>query len=202
MDKLELWYPAKPFHVNQGFGANPDYYIKFHDVFGNPYKGHDGMDFMAVHGQPVYAPIDGLATYSTDSRGGEGVIINTVGPRSYNGGSCWFSTLHWHLIGDTDLTYPKPFTGTKLVKVGDLIGYANNTGAPYESAGDHLHFGLKPVDQNGKLLFPANGFNGAIDATPYFNGYFAEDSSQVINKLLKIVSLLKGFLGISVNKSS
>lgn len=198
MSKLALFYPAKPLHINQSFGANPEYYTKFHDQFGNPYKGHDGTDFMAVHGQPVYAPLDGLASYSTDSHGGEGVTIMTEEALDYAGGTAWFQALHWHLIGDSDLAYPKPLTGTVRVKAGDLIGYANNTGAPYESSGDHLHFGLKPVDKNGKLLQPANGFNGAIDATPYFNNYFAVDAQSVLGKLKRIVDLLTSFLNPNV----
>lgn len=166
--KLSLSYPVKPVHVNQNFGASPSYYAKFHDQFGNPYKGHDGTDFMAVHGQPVYASIDGLASYSTDVHGGEGVTINTTEALDYPGGTCWFSVLHWHMIGDTDPKYPKPFRGTIAVKKGDLIGYADNTGAPYESSGDHLHLGLKPVDKNYKLLAPGNGYNGGIDPLPFF----------------------------------
>lgn len=190
MSKLSLFYPAKPLHINQGFGSNPDYYSKFHDVFGKPYKGHDGIDFMAVHGQPVYAPLDGLATYSTDAHGGEGVTISTEEAMEYQGGKCWFQVLHWHLIGDTDPKFPKPFNGTKRVKSGDLIGYANNTGAPFESSGDHLHFGLTPTDQNFKALAPANGFNGRIDPTPYFNTYFAENATVVMKIYLQILSLL------------
>lgn len=32
--KLQLTYPVKPLHLNQGFGANTDYYYKFHDLLG------------------------------------------------------------------------------------------------------------------------------------------------------------------------
>ncbi len=198
--KLELWYPVKPLHINRPFGDNPlnpdgtPYYAKFHDQFGNPYKGHDGTDFMATHGQNVYASMAGLATYQTDARGGEGVYITSTEALDYAGGTCWFQAVHFHLIGDTDPLYPKPFQGTISVQPGELIGYADNTGAPYESNGDHLHFGLKPVDKNGKAVLPANGFNGNIDAAPYFNGYFAQDANKVLDILGKIISLLKDYL--------
>ncbi len=193
MSKLSLFYPVKPLHINQPFGANPDYYAKFHDSLGNPEKGHMGIDFMAIHGQPVYAAIDGMATYTTDAHGGEGCIVHTDRMYDYSGGTCWFNIVNWHLIGDTDSRYPKPFI-SKQVKAGDLIGYADNTGAPFESAGDHLHFGLVPVDLNGKAFFPANGFGGNIDALPYFNGYFATDAQTVFTKLRLMISLLTGYL--------
>ena len=188
--KLQLYYPVNPLHINQPFGANPDYYQKFHDQFGNPYKGHDGVDFMAVHGQGVYAPMDGWATYSIDGHGGYGVTITSITPLDYAGGTCWFSCLLWHLVGDTDLKYPKPFQ-SQLVKTGDLIGYANNTGAPYESSGDHLHFGLKPVDKNMKLIFPANGYNGGIDPTPYFAISTTQATTEQKNAIMKALDWLK-----------
>lgn len=189
MTNLELWFPCKPLHINQPFGANADYYQSH---FGT--NGHMGIDFMAYHGQPVYAPMNGVATYITDDRGGEGVHIISTEPFTYSGGTCWFRVILWHLIGDTDAKFPKPFRGTQAVKIGDLVGYADNTGAPFESSGDHLHMGLVPVDSNGKVLLPANGFNGCIDAEPYFNKYFAADSGTVYGMFQKIISLLNSFI--------
>jgi len=193
MARLELWFPVDPLHINQEFGANPAYYARFHDAYGNPEKGHNGRDLMAFHGQPVYASVDGTAVYTSDSHGGEGCIITTSQPADYAGGTCWFNVINWHLIGNTDPAFPPPIpmNGVKTaVKVGDLIGYANNTGAPFESSGDHLHLGLAPVDANQRVLLPANGFNGCIDPAPYFNGYFAKNHDQVLANLNKQVSLL------------
>lgn len=184
--KLQLQYPVVPVHVNQSFGANPDYYVRFHDALGNPEKGHMGIDLMATHGQPVYAAIDGMATYITDAHGGEGVYIFT-GPYDYAGGTCWFNVINWHLVGDTDPKYPKPFS-VKQVQAGDLIGYADNTGAPFESSGDHLHFGLMPVDSRSKPLFISNGFGGCIDASPYL--------TEQLSTLQKIASFLRARLGL------
>lgn len=202
MSTLELWLPVRPLHINQVFGNNPlnpdgtPYYSKFLDKFGKPEKGHMGIDFMAVHGQPVYASADGVAQYVKDEHGGEGVYLFT-GPATYEGGTCWFNLIYWHLIGDTDPKFPAPIPigGVRTkVKVGDLIGYANNTGAPFESSGDHLHFGLVPADVHGNPLLPANGYNGCIDAQSYFTKYFATDSGTVLGILSKIVSLLTNYL--------
>lgn len=203
MSKFSLFQPVVPVHLNQGFGENAEYYAKFHDAYGNPYQGHDGLDYMAYHGQPVYSPIDGVASYSTDDRGGQGVTIFTDA-YEYSGGTCWFSILHWHLIGDTDPQFPAPIplNGVRTsVKAGDLIGYANNTGAPYESSGDHLHLGVTPVDIKGKTLFPKNGFSGRIDPIYYMNGYAAKDAQKVLGNLTdqvslyaRVIALLKGLV--------
>jgi murein DD-endopeptidase MepM/ murein hydrolase activator NlpD len=187
MAKLPLYFPVKPLHINQAFGANYDYY---HTNFGT--NGHMGIDLMALHGQPVYAPIDGTATYTTDSHGGEGVTIFSDTPYEYENGKCWFNVILWHLVGDTDPQYPKPFTQPTKVNVGDLIGYANNTGAPFESTGDHLHMGLIPVDMRGRALMPGNGFGGNIDPQPYFNGQFSVD--VLIGLYQKLIALLQRLL--------
>jgi murein DD-endopeptidase MepM/ murein hydrolase activator NlpD len=194
MSKFELFYPVSPVHINQGFGMNPDYYAKFHDAFGNPMKGHNGVDLMAVHGQPVYAPMDGKAMYTIDVHGGQSVLIRTNDAMDYAGGTCWFNVVLGHVIGDTDPLFLPPIPmnmAQTQVKTGDLVGYADNTGAPYESSGDHLHFGLAPVDTNGKALFPANGYASYIDPTPYFNGFLAKDAVTVFATLNKLLSTLK-----------
>lgn len=190
--KLELWRPVEPFHINQQFGNDPEYYARFHDAYGQPEKGHNGVDLMAYHGQPVYASVDGTAVYTRDDHGGEGVIITTDQPYDYVLGSCWFNVIYWHLVGDTDPLFPPPIpmSGVKTrVKVGDLIGYADNTGAPFESSGDHLHLGLVPVDANQKVLLPKNGYNGCIDSLPYLNSFFAKDKDKVLANLAAQVSL-------------
>lgn len=189
MPKLELFRPVDPYHLNQAFGANPEYYARFKDALGNPEKGHMGMDLMAMHGQSVYATVDGMATYTTDSHGGEGVYIFTD-LLEYANGTCNFNVINWHMIGDTDPQYPKPFSA-KQVKAGDLIGYADNTGAPFESSGDHLHLGLQPVDPKGRSLFVDNGFGGCIDPAPYLNQYYAKNAQAVLLNLQTQLSTLQ-----------
>ncbi len=200
MDKLELFYPVSPYHLNQPFGSDPAYYSKFKDRFGKPLKGHSGCDLMAVHGQPIYASIDGLAFYDKDEHGGEGVRIVTTEPRKYPKGVAWFEVIQWHMIGDTDPKFPPPLPMGAVktrVKVGDLIGYADNTGFPYESYGDHCHYGLFPVDETGNAVEPGNGFNGAIDPVPFFTQFYATDAATVKTKLLLVIQLLRKALGIS-----
>lgn len=160
---FKIAYPVSPVSINQPFGGNPDYYKKFHDKFGNAFKGHNGVDLMAYHGQPLYAPCDGEAFYLEDSHGGCGIFIDT--PDLYR------ITL-FHLCGKDDIYKPLIRTdgGREPVKKGQHIGYCDNSGAPYESSGDHLHFGVSRIDSSGNVLNQDNGFNGNIDPWPLFSG--------------------------------
>ena len=164
--KLQLQKPLKDLKITQKFGnKNPE-------LYGN--VGHNGMDFRASHGTPIYATHDGFASYQVDSGGGHGVVIIT--DKEYediNGVPSYFKTIYWHMPDPLkEPKYKSPFadkTGFTPVKCGDLIGYADNTG---KSTGDHLHFGLKPVakGENWGTWYNTeqnNGYFGAIDPEPY-----------------------------------
>lgn len=189
--RISLYWPLKPATVAQTFGANPEYYARFLDQFGNPEKGHPGLDLQATTGTPVLAAHDGNAIYLKDSHGGEGIW-------NYGKG---FATIYWHLIGDTDPKYPLPIpfdNRSHAVKAGDLIGYSDNTGAPFESTGPHLHLGCVLVSDIGTIINPGNGYGGCIDPSPYMNGFYAVDIPKIdslygvlINTLQKLVDSLK-----------
>lgn len=77
--KLELYYPTKPYRINQKFGLNPELYAQF------GLAGHNGEDLYATHGQPVYAAHDGLAYYEVDSNQGHGVVVRSNEEYEYDG---------------------------------------------------------------------------------------------------------------------
>ena len=202
MNKLVLYGSVEPMTLVQDFGANPDYYARFLDRFGVPEKGHQWRDWRAYHGQPVYASCDGQMHFERDSHGGEGMVIRT--PISdYKGQQAVFNVIHWHLVGDTDPKYPSPIPtdGKEYpVKVGDLIGYANNTGAPFESSGDHLHRGLIPFDLNGNAIEAHNGFNGCISSEPYESTVFAPNVPKLNSLQIALVGVLQKLLAYYQNK--
>lgn len=188
MPDIELYWPLKPATVIQVFGANPEYYAKFLDSSGNPQKGHPGLDFAARTGTPIYAAHDGQAIYLKDSHGGEGIWIYAKG----------YATIYWHLIGDTDPKYsiPIPFDNrSHSVKAGDHIGWSDNTGAPFESTGPHLHFGLVMTSDVSTVLNQGNGFNGCVDPAPHMNGLFAQDIPQLTSLYQKLISTLQALVG-------
>lgn len=191
--KLTLKYPVSPVFFNQKFGenANPIYAQQ-----GLP--GHNGIDFRAYHGQPVYATHDGLASFQIDDHGGHGVVIITNEQFDYLDGQSYFKTISWHLCdGLKEPKFQSPIadkTGFTAVKCGDLIGYADNTG---ESTGDHVHFGLKPVAQGENWgtwynVAQQNGYNGAIDPMPYFYDIEALHDQLTVTQL-KLIDVLKTF---------
>lgn len=176
MANPSLYYPVKPKALNQAFGANPEYYQSHFGL-----KGHDGLDLFAAHGTPVYAAHDGEAIYLKDAHGGEGIYLYADG----------FLTEYWHLIGDTDTKFPLPVpfdSGYHKIQAGDLIGFSDNTGAPFESSGDHLHFGLAFTDAQNQAINSDNGYHGFVDPTPYFNGLFAQDIPKPLTYLQILIN--------------
>ena len=193
MAKFSFFLPVKPYKLNQPFGVNGEYYSEFLDQFGNPERGHNGIDLGATHGQPVYAPCDGHAQFLRDAHGGEGFWLYSDRAFDYKGTQAYFTVILWHLIGDTDPAYPSPVPTNGSwypVRAGDLIGYADNTGAPYESSGDHDHVGLMPTNAKREALEARNGFNGCIDPLPFWNGYYAEDAQKVITIIRRLIGAI------------
>lgn len=196
MKQLELWYPVKPFLVTQLFGINGEYYR----ANGIDIAGHNGLDLVATHGQPVYAAHAGTCFPEIDSKQGNGVVIRTDEPYDFQGQEVRFKSIYWHLIKADAVVK----TGQK-VKIGDVIGFADNTGF---SNGSHLHFGLKPQawNENDWTWWNTeqnNGYKGAIDPLTYFNSYFAIDSGKILTNLQQqlstlrsVVELLKKLLGV------
>lgn len=178
MRKFELYYPIKPMFVNQPFGNVLPVYTSM------GLAGHNGIDFAAKHGQPVYAAHDGIAYWENDGASGMGVVLCSEEIFDYNGTPAKMKTLYWHLADPVkEPKLKSPIYGNIPVKVkrGDLIGYADNTGV---STGDHLHFGLKPgyagePDALFIKLEPNNGYAGAINPQPFFNGKYAVDGTDI-----------------------
>ncbi len=196
-----LYYPVKkPLRINQPFG-NPD-----PKYTGMGLKGHNGIDFGALHGDPIYAAHDGIALYEIDNSGGHGVVLRSTVPENIDGVMTQYKSIYWHMCDPIkEPQYESPIfkAPNKVVQAGDLLGYADNTGL---STGDHLHFGLKPIalnEDNGTWFnaAQANGYFGAIDPQPYFNGFYAEDAQTRITLLRAIVETLKNLISFfSVKK--
>jgi murein DD-endopeptidase MepM/ murein hydrolase activator NlpD len=196
MAKFQCSYPVRPYKINQGFGpantapsALPTY-----KLLG--LIAHNGLDLRAYHGQPIFAAHDGIAYWEVDSNQGEGVVIRTTEEFDYKGGLAYFKSIFWHLadpikeprFASPVYLYSKANNGAGMpVKRGDIIGYADNTGL---SSGDHLHWGIKPIKAS-KTASPEdatdvgigefqnieqlNGYMGAIDPAPYWDGFYADD---------------------------
>lgn len=145
MIKLQL--PLEHIFVTQPWGAN---YVDFYKKLG--LLGHNGIDFKAQTGCSVYAAHGGYVMQSGDD--GSGGIIVVIWDKVNN-----FKTLYYHL---KSTIVP---VGTNVSR-GDKIAISNNTGL--YTTGDHLHLGLKETDNTGGTINYNNGYQGAIDPSPYF----------------------------------
>jgi len=201
--KFGLYYPTKPWIVGQKFGETA--YLSYYASNGIQFNGHNGIDAAAIHGAEVRAAHDGTAYWEVDKKQGYGVVAITDTPFEYKDGTAFYKTIYWHFINDMSALAKLPsvvnengVTGYK-VKAGDLLGYADSTGL---STGDHLHFGLKPMfgkdPYEGLNIEQSNGYYGAIDPNPYFNGKYAADAN--IPNYMFTKSLFYGQSGTEVKE--
>ena len=117
------------------------------DPFTKARKMHEGMDFTAKTGTPIYAAGDGVVERADNTASGFGnhiVIRHGFG----------YETLYAHL------SRYKCKAGQRI-KRGDIIGYVGSTG---RSEGPHLHY---EVHKNGKVVNPLNFYYGNISAVEY-----------------------------------
>lgn len=121
-------FPLSRIHTISSFGRRID------PVYGG-WRMHQGVDYLARHGTPVYAVSHG-SVISAGWNGGYGKCVTIKHPSGY-------STLYAHLssIG---------VKNGQTVKRGHIIGRVGSTG---KSTGAHLHFGLI---QNKKYINPNN----------------------------------------------
>lgn len=126
-------------HTASGYGMRIDPIYK-------TAKFHEGMDFSANIGTPIYATGNGTVTKAGWQSGyGKVVIIN----HGYG-----YETLYAHM-NDIDVR-----VGQKVIR-GEVIGKVGNTG---KSTGPHLHY---EVHVKGKVVNPVNYYFMDLNADDY-----------------------------------
>jgi murein DD-endopeptidase MepM/ murein hydrolase activator NlpD len=128
--KAFLKSPLKYAHVTSGFGSRVHPVLKY-------VKAHNGVDYSAGVGTPVWAVADGTVT----TAGNTGAGGNTVCVRHANG----FETCYLHLS-----RYGAGVRVGARVSQKQVIAYSGNTG---RSTGPHLHYALK---RSGRFVNPLN----------------------------------------------
>jgi murein DD-endopeptidase MepM/ murein hydrolase activator NlpD len=120
-----------------GYRMHPIYKIR---------KMHEGLDFAAPIGTPIYATGDGVIIAAGVERGyGNRIMIN----HGYG-----YVTKYAHMSRFK-------VRGGARIKRGDIIGYVGNTGA---STGPHCHY---EVYKNGKPINPINFFFNDLSPSEY-----------------------------------
>jgi len=141
------------FPILQGFGPSSIDYSRFGLI------GHSGIDYECPIGTPAYASETGTVTKLQTDKDGFGLHVRLS---HYESGKEVGRTIYAHL-SEVDCRM-----GQK-VRAGDLIAETGDSGF---SSVPHLHFEYRPVPLQN------NGYNGAIDPTPYFDAPEAATTPQ------------------------
>lgn len=126
--------------IASGFGYR-------NDPFTKARKFHEGMDFSAKTGTPIFATGNGVVERADNTASGYG---NHIVVRHGFG----YETLYGHLSKYN-------CRAGQRVKRGDIIGYVGSTG---RSEGPHLHY---EVHKNNEVVNPLNFYYGNISAAEY-----------------------------------
>ena len=134
--------------VHSGFG------MRMHPIWRQVIM-HQGVDFRAPTGTPIYATGNGVVTHSGHSSGygGYGIMVKI----NHGFG---FQTLYAHMSRTA-------VRAGQRVQRGDLIGYVGNTGT---SIGPHLHY---EVILHGRPVNPVYYF---------FSGLTPEEYADILEK--------------------
>jgi len=126
-------------HVASGYGMRMHPILKYRRM-------HNGMDFTASPGTPIYATGDGKVVKAGLGSGyGKMVIIeHGFGYKTYYAHLSKYNT-----------------SKGRNVKRGEIIGYVGNSGL---SAGPHLHY---EVHKNGVVLNPVNFYHNDLSPEEY-----------------------------------
>ena len=128
--------------ITQHFGENPDMYKQFN------IEAHNGYDYRASVGTPIFASIDGVVKVSNQGTKGYGLYIKQRGAGR--------EVVYAHLS-------QAHVQSGQHVHMGDFLGYSGNTG--YSTA-PHLHLGMRRYKDvyNDVWACPVldydNGYNG------------------------------------------
>lgn len=115
------------------FEVSSEFGLRRNPFGGFTFESHEGIDFQAAYGTPIYATADGRVTLAENSSGYGNHVIIDHGYRH--------ETLYAHMselavkVGDP-------------IRRGQLVGYLGNTG---RSSGPHLHYG---VYRDGEAVNP------------------------------------------------
>jgi murein DD-endopeptidase MepM/ murein hydrolase activator NlpD len=192
---MKLYWPVRVedgawLHKSNMFGDNHDYYS---DAFGIP--GHNGLDFPANAGTPIYAVHDGWIVEQTHKDTGYGLRIQ----QRFEDGGRHYLLVYGHMSRlERSETFAYDWNAkTYPVRAGQVIGYVGNTGF---STGNHLHLGLYEQTEQGARINADNGYSGAIDPYPYLAG---EMEKPGMTKFYKVndhgklgIMVIEGFTGV------
>lgn len=127
------------------------YGMRTHPVLGIP-KLHEGIDYAAEPGTPIYASEDGWIDENTPDPVG-GYKVSVKHSKGYQS-----RYLHMERLSEKSLKGGE-------VKRGDLLGWVGSTG---RSTGPHLHFGLR---RDGRSVDPQPYYGMTDEQVRKYRGF-------------------------------
>lgn len=178
--KLELFYPIKPYIVNQPWGVKNDFYKQF------GFSQHNGVDIRNFG--KLYAELDCEYYRTLWQPNGGGLTLGVLSTNTYDFPDGQYRILIDYLHLERLILQPN-----QKAKVGELIAIPDNTGV---TTGPHCHIQYRRVKVNGAIVTNAdkNQANGSFDPEPYRNGWYALDYLQTADQALSLMEKIKLFL--------
>lgn len=129
--------------------AGPARYVDdwLYPRYGPGFRFHLGCDVVAAMGTPLRAPVDGVATTSSEALGGLTVKV-TMPDKTY------FYLAHLSALGPG-------FTNGMAVRTGDIVGYVGDSGNA-RGGTPHVHVGVYPKGR------------GPVDPKPILDKFMVE----------------------------
>lgn len=193
--------------LTQGFGENPTLYRPW------GLEGHNGIDLVRPHGEPLYAVEDGIIVDVKYDPSGFGKHIRMRSTKKYNGRYREWTYGHCATIRVVPGTHVEG--GAYIATMGNT-GFVVSGSTPFWKsnpyAGTHLHLGLRYLVPDAKgWKYPgdtityqienySNGYKGAVNPIPtLIDEPISDVNKQLYIQLLTIQSMinaLKQKLGI------
>jgi murein DD-endopeptidase MepM/ murein hydrolase activator NlpD len=159
-------YPAGD--VTQWFGENYDLYMR---AIGT--TGHNGVDLVRKHGEPMYAIEDGTIVNVKDDAGGFGKHLRLLSDEPDKDGlyNLW---VYAHNSINLVQVGQKVKAGQHICNMGNT-GFVISGATPYWKvnpyAGTHLHIGVRKVKRPRRGGWSYEGSDIKIDVVNYDNGF-------------------------------
>lgn len=184
MPNLQLYYPAKPYHITQAWGISNPSYLQF------GFSKHNGEDFMIGKDNRTHCPLKAIVE-EVGFNDSAGNYIRLVSQERFDvlGANCYIGMMFMH---HEQILAKKG----DILDVGDIMGIPDNTGF---STGPHTHGSYYRLSQPSNV--PQNRLdtdiatNNTFDPHPYWTGFCAQDY-KIVWTIQQLINLYKQLGGV------
>lgn len=173
-NKLQLFIPAKPFKVTQGWGIKNASYKEA----GFKFTHHNGIDFHVDDDVQVEAMCDGIVTETGFRKDTGNFVRYKTSLVNAEGTDCFVEFMYMHASKILVFTGERVYAGKPLIIAG-------NTGF---STGPHTHISASRFDGNGNRLDQDWQTNYTFDWSKYLNESYTADIWLFIKRFVSVLT--------------